>query len=96
MKRFSWLLVAALAASPAAAEDKKKDDKKGKAAAAAPAAQAPVAQDAVKEAEAKLAAGDADGALAVLDNAKAGNPAAALRLGALRAARGELDSRSTP
>jgi tetratricopeptide (TPR) repeat protein len=91
MKRFSWLLVAALAVSPALAEDKKKDDKKAKEAAAAPAAQAPVAQDAVKEAEAKLAAGDADGALAVLDKAMAGNPAAALRLGALRAARGELD-----
>ncbi|HXK10870.1 MAG TPA: tetratricopeptide repeat protein [Vicinamibacteria bacterium] len=88
MKRWIWLLLVALAASPAVADDKKKDDKKAK---GAPAAQAPVVQDAVKEAEAKLAAGDADGALTVLDKAMATDPKAALRLGQLREKRGELD-----
>ncbi len=88
MKRWCWLLVAWLAASPAVADDKKKDDKKAK---EAPVAQAPVVQDAVKEAEAKLAAGDSDGAADVLDKAMAADPKAALRLGQLREARGELD-----
>jgi tetratricopeptide (TPR) repeat protein len=88
MKRWCWLLLAWLAASPAVADDKKKDDKKAK---EAPVAQAPVVQDAVKEAEAKLAAGDSDGAADVLDKAMAADPKAALRLGQLREARGELD-----
>jgi tetratricopeptide (TPR) repeat protein len=94
MKRWSWLLVlVVVAASPALGEEKKKkEDKKG--AAAAPAA-APVAaaqvQDAVKEAEAKLAAGDSDGAVAVLEKAAGSDGRAALRLGVLRESRGELD-----
>ncbi len=88
MKRWSWLLVAALAVSPAIADDKKKDDKKGK---EAPAATAAAVQDAVAAAEAKLAAGDADGAVALLDKAMATDPKAALRLGVLREGRGELD-----
>jgi tetratricopeptide (TPR) repeat protein len=91
MKRWSWLLVIALAASPLFGEDKKKDDKKGAAPAAAAAAQEPP-QDAVKDAEAKLAAGDADGALAVLEKAAAGDPAAGVRLGVLHESRGELDA----
>jgi tetratricopeptide (TPR) repeat protein len=89
MKRFSWLLLAALAVSPAVADDKKKDDKKAKEAPVG--AQAPAAQDAVKEAEGKLAAGDSDGAVDVLKKAMAADPLAALRLGRLREARGELD-----
>lgn len=89
MKRWSWLLVVALVASPVFGADKKKDDKKG--AAPAPAAAAPVqAQDAVKDAEAKLAAGDADGAIEALE--KSTDPKAALRLGILRESRGELDA----
>ena len=88
MKRWSWLLLAALAAAPAIADDKKKDDKKAK---DAPAVQAPAAQDAVKDAEAKLAAGDADGAIAALEKAMGADPKAALRLGQVRESRGELD-----
>ena len=89
MKRFSWLLLAALAVSPAVADDKKKDDKKAKEAPVV--AQAPAAQDAVKDAEAKISAGDSDGAVDVLKKAMATDPLAALRLGRLREARGELD-----
>jgi len=95
MKRWSWLLVAALLAAPALAEDKKKEDKKAK---EAPAAQAPAAQavpqaspqDVVKEAEAKLAAGDADRAFAMLEKAAAVDGKVGLRLGMLRESRGEL------
>ena len=93
MKRWSWLLLAALAAAPAVADDKKKDDKKGKEApvAQAPVAQAPAAQqDLVKDAEAKLAAGDSDAAVALLEKAARIDPKAALRLGRLRESRGEL------
>jgi tetratricopeptide (TPR) repeat protein len=88
MKRWSWLLLAALAVAPAIADDKKKDDKKAK---DAPVAQAPAVQDAVKDAEAKLAAGDADGAIAALEKAMGADPKAALRLGQVRESRGELD-----
>jgi len=88
MKRWSWLLVAALVASPAIADDKKKDDKKAK---EAPVAAAAPQQDALAAAEAKLAAGDSDGAVAALEKAMAGDPKAALRLGVLRENRGELD-----
>jgi tetratricopeptide (TPR) repeat protein len=87
MKRWSWLLLAALAAAPAIAADKKKDDKKAK---EAQAAQAP-APDAVKDAEAKLAAGDTDGAVAALEAAMGTDPKAALRLGQVRESHGELD-----
>jgi cellulose synthase operon protein C len=87
MKRWCWLLLAALAAAPAVAADNKKDDKKAK---EAPAAPAPAAQDAVKEAESKLAAGDAEKAIALLEKAARGDPKAALRLGRLRESRGEL------
>jgi tetratricopeptide (TPR) repeat protein len=92
MKPWSCLLVAALLAAPVLAADKKKDDKKAKEAAAAQAAapQAPTAEDAIKEAEAKLAAGDADGAIAVLEKAAAADGKAGLRLGTLRESRGEL------
>ena len=86
MKRCAWLLLVALSAVPAASDDKKKDEKKGK-----EAAQAPVVVDPVKDAEAKLAAGDADGAIKVLEGAMATNGAAALKLGVLRESRGELD-----
>jgi tetratricopeptide (TPR) repeat protein len=86
MKRCAWLILVALSAVPAASDDKKKDEKKGK-----EAAQAPVVVDPVKDAEAKLAAGDADGAIKVLEGAMATNGAAALKLGVLRESRGELD-----
>lgn len=91
MKRWSWLLLAALLAAPSVAEDKKKEDKKAK---EAPAAQAPapqpVAADAVKDAEEKLAAGDADAAVRLLEKAARTNPKAGLRLGRLHESRGEL------
>ena len=88
MKLCSCLLLAAIAATPALAADKKKDDKKGK---DAPPPVAAAVQDAVKDAEAKLAAGDADGAIAILEQAMGTDGTAALRLGRLREARGELD-----
>ena len=78
MKRCALLLLVVLIAVPAAAQDKKKDEKKGKE------AQAPAVVDPVKDAEAKLAAGDADGAISVLEGVKATNGAAALMLGVLR------------
>ncbi len=87
MKRWSWLLLVALVAAPAIAADKKKDDKKAK---EVPAAQAP-AQDVVLDAEAQLAAGDADAAITLLEKAMAADGRAALRLGRLREARGDLD-----
>ncbi len=96
MKGCSWLLVAALLAAPSLAEDKKKEDKKAK---EAPAAQAPApqpiapqaaAQDVVKEAEEKLAAGDADRAFMMLEKAALADAKIGLRLGALRESRGEL------
>ncbi len=86
MKLWSCLLLAALVAAPALADDKKKAPKKDK---EAPVAQAPAPQDVVKEAEAKLAAGDADAAIALLEKAGT-DPKAALRLGRLRESRGEL------
>jgi tetratricopeptide (TPR) repeat protein len=45
----------------------------------------------VKDAEAKIAAGDVDGAIAALDPVAATNGAAALKLGQLRETKGELD-----
>jgi tetratricopeptide (TPR) repeat protein len=91
MKRWSWLLLAALAAAPSIADDKKKEDKKAKEVPVAQAAaQAPAPQDVVKEAEAKLAAGDAEKAIALLEKAARTDPKAALRLGRLRESRGEL------
>jgi len=88
MKRWSWLLVlVVLVALPTFAEDKKKDDKKG----SAPPAVAAQVQDAVKEAEARVAAGDVDGAITVLEAAAAADGRAALQLGVLRESRGELE-----
>jgi tetratricopeptide (TPR) repeat protein len=84
MKRCAWLLLLLLPAVPAASDDKKKDDKKGKEAQA-------VVVDPVKDAEAKIAAGDIDGAIAALDPVAATNGAAALKLGQLRETKGELD-----
>ncbi len=83
MKRWSWLLVAALAVSPALGAEKKKDGKKGKAAAAQ--------VDPLQEAEAKAAAGDVTGAIEALEALVATEPRAALRLGVLRQGQGELD-----
>ena len=82
MKRCALLLLLVLPAVPAAADDKKKDDKK---------AQAPVVVDPMKDAEAKLAAGDVEGAIKALEPVAATNGAAALKLGVLREERGELD-----
>src|SRR5215470_10411659 len=84
MKRTATaLLLLLLFATLTPADDKKKDDKKG-------AAQA-VAVDPVKDAEAKVAAGDVDGAIAVLQGVAATNGAAALKLGTLHEGKGELD-----
>jgi tetratricopeptide (TPR) repeat protein len=91
MKRWSWLLVAVLAAAPALAVDKKKDDKKKDDKKGAPVDQAVPTENAVAEADAKLAAGDSDGAVAILEQVVATDGNAALRLGELREARGELD-----
>jgi tetratricopeptide (TPR) repeat protein len=84
MKRCAWLLLLLLPAVPAASDDKKKDDKKGKDAQA-------VVVDPVKDAEAKIAAGDVDGAIHALEPVAATNGAAALKLGQLRETKGELD-----
>ena len=89
MKCWSWMVVAWLAVAPALADEKKKEEKKKRK--EAPIAQAASVQDAVKEAETKLAAGDTGGACALLEKAMATNGHAALRLGELREARGELD-----
>jgi tetratricopeptide (TPR) repeat protein len=88
MKRWSWLLIAALVAAPALAGEKKKDDKKKK---DAPVVQAPQAADPLKQAQDLLAAGNADDAIAVLEKAMPTSGAAALKLGELRETRGELD-----
>jgi tetratricopeptide (TPR) repeat protein len=87
MKRWSWLLLAALVAAPALAAEKKKDEKKKD----APVVQAPPSADPLKEAEGLLAAGNADGAIAALEKAMPTSGAAALKLGELRETRGELD-----
>jgi len=85
MKRFALLLLVVLSAVPAASDDKKKDDKKGKQ------APAPVVVDVVKDADAKIAAGDVDGAMKILEAVMSTNGAAALKLGVLREERGEVD-----
>jgi tetratricopeptide (TPR) repeat protein len=85
MKRCALLLLVVLSAVPTASDDKKKDDKKGKQ------APAPVVVDPVKDADAKLAAGDVDGAIKILDAVMATNGAAALKLGVLREGKGEID-----
>ncbi len=91
MRRWSWLLAVALVALPAFGadkkDDKKKDDKKGK---EAPAAAVPQ-QDTLAAAQEKLAAGDVDGAISILDKAMATDGKAGLKLGELRESRGELD-----
>ena len=83
MKRWAWALAAALLAVAGSAVDLAAQD-------------ATVEADAVAEAEGLLAAGDADGAVAVLEKAMtapgAAGGAAALRLGTVRAERGELDT----
>jgi len=84
MKPCALLLLVVLPAFAAASDDKKKDDKK--------AAQAPVVVDPVEDAKAKLAAGDADGAIKALEGVVTTNGKAALMLGVLREERGELDS----
>ena len=93
MKRWAWLLSLALLSLPVWAQEKeKKDTKKDAKKAAAPAS----AEDLVKEAEAKAAAGDADGALetlrkaAALDSPAAGD--ASLHLGRLLEQRFEIDN----
>lgn len=93
MKRWAWLLSLALLSLPAWAQEKKdtKDAKKEvkKAAPATP-------EDLVKEAEAKAAAGDAEGAIAALRKAAAMEGAAAgeaaLRLGRQLEERFEIDN----
>ena len=86
MKRSALLLLVVAFAVPAASDDKKKDDKKGKQAAAPV-----VVADPVKDADAKLAAGDADAAIKALEAVMSTDGAAALKLGVLREQRGEID-----
>jgi tetratricopeptide (TPR) repeat protein len=95
----SWTLLVALAASVsavAADKDKNKDKDKKKEAAAAPQAPAAGTPDAlVREAEAKVAAGDAKGAVDVLRRAAAlpgAGGEVSLRLGRLLDEQLELDS----
>lgn len=91
MKRWVWLLSLALLSLPAWAQEKKDTKKDTKKAAAGP-----NAEDLVKEAEAKAAAGDAEGAaetlrkVAAMDNPAAGD--ASLRLGRLLEQRFEIDN----
>jgi tetratricopeptide (TPR) repeat protein len=90
MKRWAWLLSMALLSLPAWAQEKKdtkKETKKGA---------APTAEDLIKEAEGKVTAGDADGAVDTLRKAVAlDSPAAgdaSLRLGRLLEQRFEIDN----
>lgn len=92
MKGWAGLLTLALLVTPAGADEKKKkkkDDKQAEQQAA------PAVLDPLQEADAKLAAGDVDGAITVLDAALAAPDAqagtVALRLGQLREDKGELD-----
>ena len=92
MKRWAWLLSLALLSLPGWAQEKKdkkeKDAKKPVVAA--------TAEDLVKEAEAKSAAGDAEGAIETLRKAAAmegpGGGAASLRLGRQLEERFEVDN----
>ncbi len=85
MKRFAIAVLLLLPATFVLADDKNKDEKKGK-----EGAQAAVV-DPLKDADAKLAAGDVDGAIAVLQAAAATNGAAGLKLGVVHEGKGELD-----
>ena len=91
MKRWAWLLSLALLSLPAWAQEKKDTKKEAKKAAAAP-----TAEDLIKEAEAKAAAGDGEGAVetlrkaAAMDSPVAGE--ASLRLGRLLEERFEIDN----
>jgi tetratricopeptide (TPR) repeat protein len=90
MKRWAVWLAVVLLAAPAGAADKKDKDKKSDKKEAQVAVQSPM-----EEAEAKLAAGDREGALKALERGTEdpGAPGgqAALRLGELREDGGELD-----
>ena len=77
MTLWSCLLLSAFAAAPAPA-------------AQAPATQPPLPVDVVREAEAQLAAGNADRAIALLERGARTDGKVALRLGKLRESRGEL------
>lgn len=87
MERWIWVLAATLVLTGAGAAG---------AGAQEPAAEEAAAPNALEEAKAKLAAGDSDGAAKVLEKEMdipgAAGGAAALRLGMLRASRGELDT----
>jgi tetratricopeptide (TPR) repeat protein len=92
MKRWVWFVAFALVFLPAASmaqgkKDKDKDKEKEQAKKGGVATPA----DLIKEAEAKEAAGDLDGAASLLKKASADSPDALLRLGRLGEKRYELD-----
>jgi tetratricopeptide (TPR) repeat protein len=92
MKAWIPVVAAALLAVPAAAQDKKGDKKKDDKKAAAPAAKA-TPEDLMKQAEAKVAAGDVDGGIDLLKQAAAGDATgqAQLRLGRVLEGKFDLD-----
>ncbi len=96
MKRWAWLLSLALLSLPVWAQEKEKKDTKKDAKKAPAAPTAPTAEDLVKEAEAKSAAGDAEGAIETLRKAAAmespGAGDASLRLGRQLEERFEIDN----
>jgi tetratricopeptide (TPR) repeat protein len=91
MKRWAWVLAVALLAMVSGAVGAEAQEN-----AETPEAAETATVNAVAEAEAKLAAGDPDGAIKTLEGGMAAPGAAggeaALRLGILRASRGELDN----
>ena len=89
MKRWVWFVAFAVLSVPASslAQGKKDKDKEKEQAKSGPATPA----DLIKEAEAKEAAGDLEGAASALKKASAGDPEALLRLGRLHEKGYELD-----
>jgi tetratricopeptide (TPR) repeat protein len=94
MMRWAGVLVLVLMAALAASDEKKKDDKKKDDKKAAPTPAAPLAADLAKDAAAKEAAGDLDGAIAVMKQAVTLPDATGetfLQFGRLLDAKSELD-----
>jgi tetratricopeptide (TPR) repeat protein len=93
MKRWGWLL-ALLVALPIGAQDKKKDDKKDEKKGEAKKPAVVTVDELFKQADEKIAAGDADGAADTLRKAAGMDPGgeASLRLGRVLEGKYDLDS----